>query len=54
MPDKFKPSNEGYRPEVEERGYQPRTTEPVRDPVQGGYQPTSQGDNPTNTPPGEE
>lgn len=54
MQDKSKLINEGYRPDVVERGYQPRTTEPARDPVQGGYQPTSQSDNPTNTPPGEE
>ena len=51
--------NEGYVPKINERGYQPQGTivEPTGDPKpQGGYVPTSSGDNPANepTPPGDE
>ncbi|WP_170288217.1 hypothetical protein [Marilutibacter maris] len=54
MSEKRKEINEGYRPSPVERGYQPSTPKPGDDPIpQGGYQPTSEGDNPAN-PPGEE
>jgi len=54
MPDKCKDINEGYRPQQVEKGYQPSQATPTSDPSpQGGYQPTSQQDNPAN-PPGEE
>lgn len=47
----------GYQPNKnEEKGYQPQHV-PTGDPLpQGGYQPTSTGDNPANkpTPPGDE
>lgn len=51
---------EGYRPTKVEKGYQPREPKPIPVPIPtgdptplGGYQPTSEGDNPPN-PPGEE
>lgn len=49
----------GYQPEATNRGYQPSTpiSIPPGDPKpQGGYQPTSSGDSPSNrpTPPGDE
>ena len=50
--------NDGYVPQKVEKGYQPQVpvTQPTGDPEpQGGYVPTSTGDNPTNdTPPGNE
>jgi len=51
------PLNEGYVPEIIERGYQPQQPIPTGDPEpQSGYIPTGTGDNPTNTPmpPGDE
>jgi hypothetical protein len=47
-------SNEGYQPDHFEKGYQP-SQQPAREPTpQGGYQPTSEGENPANAPPGKE
>lgn len=57
MSNDKKPLNEGYRPQHVEKGYQPSKTPSQHDghgPVHGGYQPTSQGDNPSNNPPGRE
>ncbi len=50
---------EGYQPETIKKGYQPSApiNIPTGDPKpQGGYQPISSGDNPSNrpTPPGDE
>jgi len=43
--------NEGYQPEPIHKGYQPIENRPLNSPEPGaGYQPTSQGDNPTNPP----
>lgn len=51
----------GYQPEISKKGYQPEKLQgvhvPAGEPVQGGYQPTSEGDNPSNKPsppPGDE
>jgi len=58
MTEEKRPLNEGYQPQTIEKGYQPAApTLPAHDPPpQGGYQPTSQGDNPANipAPPGDE
>lgn len=56
MTEDRKPLNEGYRPEYFEKGYQPSKTprESEQSNPQGGYQPTSEGDNPANSPPGKE
>lgn len=51
------PLHEGYRPTPGERGYQPAPVDtPPDSHPQGGYQPTTQGENPGNLPepPGEE
>jgi len=45
--------NDGYVPQKIDEGYQPQkpVTQPTGDPKpQGGYVPTSSGDNPANTP----
>jgi hypothetical protein len=43
--------NDGYQPELLEKGYQPVESVPISRPEPGaGYQPTSHGDNPTNVP----
>lgn len=43
--------NEGYQPGPLNKGYQPVESVPFNRPEPGaGYQPTSQGDNPTNPP----
>lgn len=46
-------NGENKNPRKEEKGYQPaKPTDPPRDPgPDGGYQPTQEGDNPTNKPP---
>ena len=60
MSNQKQPTNEGYVPINNQRGYQPQTspaTIPTGDPEpQSGYVPTGTGDNPTNTPspPGDE
>lgn len=60
MSDGKKSINEGYVPQIIEKGYQPAkpVPQPTGDPKpQGGYVPTtSGGDNPTNNPapPGDE
>ena len=42
---------EGYQPELLKKGYQPTEFLPLNRPEPGaGYQPTSQGDNPSNPP----
>ncbi|NQY65230.1 MAG: hypothetical protein HRT38_16220 [Alteromonadaceae bacterium] len=46
--------SEGYVPVQKQKGYIPKTTTsvPIGDSVTGGYTPTtSEGNNPTNTPP---
>lgn len=41
----------GYQPELLKKGYQPIEHAPLNRPEPGaGHQPTSQGDNPSNTP----
>jgi hypothetical protein len=58
--DKGRPAVEGYKPEAPQplrEGYQPTPGNvPATEKEQGGYQPTSKGDNPGNnpTPPGAE
>jgi len=57
MTNDRKPLNEGYQPQRIEKGYQPAKTPSHQEGPnpQGGYQPTtSEGDNPTNNPPGRE
>jgi hypothetical protein len=52
-----KPLNEGYRPQHVEKGYKPSKvpSDDGQGPAQGGYQPEkSQGDNPSNNPPGKD
>lgn len=54
MSDKRQIVGDGYQPELLKKGYQPVENVPFNRPEPGaGYQPTSQGDSPTNpaTPP---
>lgn len=51
MSDKRQIIGNGYQPELLKKGYQPVEQVPFNRPEPGaGYQPTSQGDNPSNTP----
>jgi len=53
MTDEQQTSNRGYAPRIIKKGYQSQdtTTSPTSDPKpEGGYVPTSTGDNPANTP----
>ncbi len=45
-----KPLQEDYQPKRGDRGYQPQVDTPGDPNPQSGYIPTSEGDNPTNTP----
>lgn len=57
MSNEKRPLSEGYRPSHVEKGYQPSTTpsqQGGQGPAQGGYQPATEGDNPSNNPPGRE
>jgi len=53
-----RPTMDGWNPQKIDEGYKPTSpqTPPNTGREQGGYQPTSQGDNPSNnpTPPGAE
>ena len=43
-------ARQGYQPPMEKRGYQPQVDPPSDPEPQSGYTPTSEGDNPSNTP----